>query len=201
MGEFREQQAADLRATITECAKCPIHRKKVLFEGSPPCEVVYVAEAPGRSELPTGRPLIGRSGQFFRQHLLDHMPEHTHILTNVISCFPAKKGTVEFRPPSKKEKENCLPFLEQLIDLAVPRLLVGLGAVASSVLKRMDLDIPIVELTHPSAHLRAGGVRSPKYFADFNTLQRQLSIHLSGVDPDESLFTIDPQTIERHVTK
>lgn len=41
--------------------------KAVVGEGSPDAEILFVGEAPGRKEAESGRPFVGKAGQWLRR--------------------------------------------------------------------------------------------------------------------------------------
>jgi uracil-DNA glycosylase len=56
-----------------DCTRCPLHTVRsnvVLARGSIPCDILFVGEAPGRSEDALGKPFVGPAGI-----LLDEMIE------------------------------------------------------------------------------------------------------------------------------
>jgi DNA polymerase len=90
--------------------------------------VMLIGEAPGRDEDRIGRPFVGRAGQ-----LLDRMLASIGLdrarnayITNVINWRPPNN-----RDPSPEEAALCLPFLRRHIELAQPKLMILLGAVAA----------------------------------------------------------------------
>jgi DNA polymerase len=90
--------------------------------------VMLIGEAPGRDEDRVGRPFVGRAGQLLDRMLasigLDR--QRNAYITNVINWRPPNN-----RAPSPEEAALCLPFLRRHIELAEPRLIILLGAVAA----------------------------------------------------------------------
>jgi uracil-DNA glycosylase family 4 len=130
---------AELRAaveTFDGCALKATARNTAFADGAFDAPVLLLGEAPGKEEDEQGKPFVGRSGQ-----LLDRMLAHIGLsrATNVLIS-----NTIYWRPPGNRDPTQgeivaCLPFVERLIQLANPRLLLLTGkAAAHTVLKRED---------------------------------------------------------------
>ena len=106
--------------------------------GSIYSDLIFVAEAPGRLGAGrTGVPFRGdRSGDNF-ELLLDHvgLKRKDIFITNVVLCNPLKSGNN--RRPTTKEIENCSSFLQDLIDLIVPKVISTLGGVGLEAINRI----------------------------------------------------------------
>ena len=100
----------------------------VFADGVPGAGIMFIGEGPGREEDEKGLPFVGRAGQ-----LLDRMLAAIGLdrrtgayITNVINWRAPGN-----RDPTPEEAAMCLPFLRRHIELAKPRLIVLLGAVAA----------------------------------------------------------------------
>ena len=106
--------------------------------GSIYSDLIFVAEAPGRLGAGrTGVPFRGdRSGDNF-ELLLDHvgLKRKDIFITNAVLCNPLKSGNN--RRPTTKEIENCSSFLQDLIDLMVPKVISSLGGVGLEAINRI----------------------------------------------------------------
>lgn len=106
--------------------------------GSIYSDLIFVAEAPGRLGAGrTGVPFRGdRSGDNF-ELLLDHvgLKRKDIFITNAVLCNPLKSGNN--RRPITKEIENCSFFLQDLIDLIVPKVISTLGGVGLEAINRI----------------------------------------------------------------
>jgi DNA polymerase len=120
----------DLRAAMEGFEGCALKRtaSNTVFADGVPGHVMFIGEAPGRDEDRIGKPFVGRAGQ-----LLDKMMasiglarDSNAYITNVINWRPPGN-----RDPSPEEAAQCLPFLRRHIELARPRLIILLGAVAT----------------------------------------------------------------------
>lgn len=130
---------AALRRAVEQFEGCALKataRNTVFSDGVDDAPVLLIGEAPGKDEDEKGKPFVGRSGQ-----LLDRMlaqiglsRQHNVLISNTIYWRPPGN-----RDPTPGEIVACLPFVERLIALARPKLLILAGkAAAHTVLKRED---------------------------------------------------------------
>jgi len=130
---------AELRATVDKFEGCALKataRNTVFSDGVDDAPVLILGEAPGKDEDEQGKPFIGRYGQ-----LLDRMlaPIGLDRASNILIS-----NTVYWRPPGNRDPTQgetvaCLPFVERLIELVQPKLLILTGkAAAHTVLRRED---------------------------------------------------------------
>jgi uracil-DNA glycosylase len=164
---------AELRGAVERfdgCALKATARNTVFSDGADDAQVLLIGEAPGKDEDEQGKPFVGRSGQ-----LLDRMLGQIGLdrRSNILIS-----NTIYWRPPGNRdptlgEVVACLPFVERLIEITRPKLLILTGkAAANTVLKREDgvmklrgrrlnynregLDVPVnaMVMLHPAYLLR-----------------------------------------------
>jgi uracil-DNA glycosylase len=122
---------AELKSALETFDGCLLKRgatNTVFADGVAYSPVMLIGEAPGRDEDRVGKPFVGRAGQ-----LLDKMLASIGLdrgknayITNVINWRPPDN-----REPSPEEAAACLPFLRRHIELANPKIIILLGAVAA----------------------------------------------------------------------
>lgn len=133
------QTIAELRAAVDKFEGCALKktaRNTVFSDGVDDAEVLLIGEAPGKDEDEQGKPFIGRSGK-----LLDRMLTQIGLdrRSNLLIS-----NTIFWRPPGNRDPTQgeivaCLPFVERLIELARPKLLILTGkAAAQTVLRREE---------------------------------------------------------------
>lgn len=130
---------AGLRAAVDKfdgCALKATARNTVFADGVDDAPVLVLGEAPGKDEDEQAKPFVGRSGQLLDKMLgsigLDR--RHNVLISNTIYWRPPGN-----RDPTQGETVACLPFVERLIELSQPQLLVLTGkAAAHTVLRRED---------------------------------------------------------------
>jgi DNA polymerase len=124
------------------CRLCPgmVGQNAILSSGngSLDSKILFLAEAPGRFGAGrTGIPFSGdRSGENFEtllQHI--HLSRKDTFITNAVLCTPLKDGNN--RRPIAQEIKNCSPFLEKILNLIAPELVVTLGRVGLESINRL----------------------------------------------------------------
>lgn len=123
---------AKLNKEIRKCRKCSLWRartKAVPGEGPINSRIMIIGQAPGAEEDKTGRPFVGRAGQFLNQLLkIANLKREKVFMTSPIKCFPPKN-----RKPKKEEIVACFPWLKKQIEIINPQKFILLGEVAFSV--------------------------------------------------------------------
>ena len=127
---------AELRAAVAAFEGCGLKataRTTVFGDGMEGADVLLIGEGPGREEDEQGKPFVGRSGQ-----LLDRMLASIGLgrtanvfISNVVYWRPPGN-----RPATQGELAACLPFVDRLIALTNPKLLVLAGGVAAQTVLR-----------------------------------------------------------------
>jgi len=120
----------ELRRILLAFDGCALKRTAtnlVFTDGNPQAPMLFVGEAPGAEEDRQGLPFVGPSGR-----LLDKMLESIGLDRSRVLI----SNTVFWRPPGNRtptsqETAVCMPFLERLIELVDPRILVALGGPAA----------------------------------------------------------------------
>jgi uracil-DNA glycosylase family 4 len=132
----KETRFRDLCESIKYCSLCPRlqNRNKVLSEanGNLWSKVLFIAEAPGRLGADrTGIPLFGdKTGEIFSALLGNIGWKREDIfITNALLCNPRNENGTNGTPKSK-EIANCAPYLEMVIELVQPEVIVTLGIIA-----------------------------------------------------------------------
>ena len=110
-----------------DCTKCPnlvkVRQNIVFGNGPVPCDVMYIARNPGRTEDRYGKPLIGTAGNMASDLLaMAGMQRETVFLTNTVKCY-----TPSDRPPYESEIESCREYLEEEILEVKPKVIIATG--------------------------------------------------------------------------
>lgn len=129
---MKKEKLEKSNQTIINCKKCPLWKKRknaVPGEGPANAKIMIIGQAPGIEEDKTGRPFVGRAGQFLNKLLkIAKIKREKVFITSPIKCFPPKN-----RKPKKEEIEACLPWLKKQIEIINPQKFILLGEVAFSV--------------------------------------------------------------------
>lgn len=176
-----------LREEYSTCRKCSLceGRTQVVFgSGSKRADVLFIGEAPGKTEDERGVPFCGMSGKILDELLGTIGLEREDIfITNTVLCRPPGN-----RNPKTEEIEACRGRLDLLIGVMKPRVIVTIGNFATKRIlgktgittirgEKFDLTIGgesvvVVPVVHPAALLYSG--RNPEVFAkmkdDFATI-------------------------------
>ena len=109
---------------------CETRINAVPGKGNFDADVIFVGEAPGRSEDARWEPFVGAAGK-----RLDSILEDTGInrndvyITNIVKCRPPNN-----RIPSKEEEMACINFITQEIEIVNPKIICVMGNTAYSTL-------------------------------------------------------------------
>ncbi|MFQ5765881.1 MAG: uracil-DNA glycosylase family protein [Rhodospirillales bacterium] len=109
------------------CALKKTATNLVFTDGNPEAPILFVGEAPGAEEDRQGLPFVGPSGKLLDRMLASIGLDRTGVLIS---------NTVFWRPPGNRtptaqETAVCMPFVERLIELVDPGVLVALGGPAA----------------------------------------------------------------------
>ena len=127
-GEAKDIDA--LREALEGFDGCPLKKTAmnlVFGDGNPEAKVVLIGEAPGADEDRQGLPFVGASG-----HLLDKMLGSIGLDRSQVFI----SNTVFWRPPGNRTPNSgeiavCLPFVERIIELIDPAVLITIGGPAT----------------------------------------------------------------------
>lgn len=153
----------------------------VFGSGNPDADIVFVGEAPGKSEDLKGEPFVGAAGKFLDEMLQSVNLQRGDIyITNIVKYRPP-----ENRDPSPEEKKAFLPYLQAQLEVIQPKVLITLGRHSTNSFlpdlqiskehgnpQRVKLafrddrtdptqvyEVVILPLFHPAAALYNGGLR------------------------------------------
>ena len=169
-------------AACRNCSLCETRHHVVFGEGLPTADVMFIGEGPGEQEDLTGRPFVGRAGQFLDEMLsIIDLDRSRYFIGNMVKCRPPQN-----RDPLNTEIEACIGYLRKQVDLIRPKIIVCLGRIAATRLIREDFKITrehgqwfekagvhMMAMYHPSALLRDPRKR-PEAFEDLKKLQAKI---------------------------
>src|SRR3989344_1512783 len=139
----------------------------VFGDGSAEAELVFIGEAPGKSEDEQGLPFVGAAGRFLNEMLaMIGLKRGDVYITNIVKYRPPGN-----RDPYPDEKTAFLPFLRAQLEVIKPKIVVTLGR------HSMECFLPGLQISkchgqpkryqgqvylplfHPAAALYNGGMR------------------------------------------
>ena len=148
------------------CSLCPNYRRPVPSSGPTPCRVMFLGEAPGRSEDETGEPFCGKTGIELNQTYLPilGLPRSEVYVANAVQCSER-----DYSNPTAAAAWSCAGMhLAPLLEKVKPEILVPMGQVACSLFPEINLNLDhglpcvgkwgawkgcVVPMYHPSAGL------------------------------------------------
>ncbi|MGF1474034.1 MAG: uracil-DNA glycosylase family protein [Geminicoccaceae bacterium] len=124
------RSVAELREALVSFEGCALKKTAMNLcfgDGNPDANVMFIGEAPGSEEDRQGVPFVGPSGRLL-DRMLDAagMPRSSIFITNVVFWRPPGN-----RSPTADELAVCQPFIDRLITLVAPRILVAVGGIAA----------------------------------------------------------------------
>lgn len=114
----------------------------VISRGNPQAKLLIIGEAPGPEENIKGKPFVGRAGQLLDKILqaADFDPERDVFITNSVFRLPPGEDGRVFRKPTDKEIEYYRPYVNEIIRLADPLIMLLTGNVAcQSILEKTGI--------------------------------------------------------------
>ena len=180
----KKQQLNSIAREIEACALCKQHAsgKPVPGEGNENALIVFIGEAPGKTEAKTGRPFVGRSGKLLRNMITTmlHLNEKDVYITSPVKYLP-DSGT-----PDTATILHGKTHLEKQLGIINPKIIVIMGATAAKALvteriqiakdhgKTIEKNGKLYFLTvHPAAAIRFSKYKSI-IENDFKKLQNLL---------------------------
>jgi DNA polymerase len=96
--------------------------------GNKNAEIIFIGEAPGRSEDLRGEPFVGAAGKKLSEMLEKAgLSRESVYITNVVKCRPPNN-----RVPTDLERNACMEYLNNEIKLINPKIICIMGNTASS---------------------------------------------------------------------
>ena len=127
--EDKEKLLTEIAREVNTCEKCALAKtrlKAVPGYGSLEAKLMFIGEAPGRTEDEQGLPFVGQAGKVLDKALAANgLSRGTCFIANVAKCRPPKN-----RVPAPEEVACCLPYLTIQIKILEPKCIVLLGATA-----------------------------------------------------------------------
>ncbi len=167
----KDDSLIKLRDRIQSDSSLPLREgahHMVFGEGNPNTEVIFIGEAPGKTEDLTGKPFSGAAGKLLDKLLTSiNLSRNECYITNVVKFRPPGNRT-----PTPEEIEIYSVFLKEQIEIIHPKLIVTLGRVplslflqnvkisqAQGILQQINYmgnKINLLPMYHPAAALRNG---------------------------------------------
>jgi DNA polymerase len=162
---------------IKDCTSCQLHKHRrnvVLGRGSLPADVLYIGEAPGKSEDLLGEAFVGPSGVLLDSLMKDATKETSlpaipgFYIVNTVLCRPTDEWQGDNRAPSPLEVCQCTRNVMAIVAQVKPKLIICVGKIAEKYYKK---EFGLTHsIQHPAYILRVGGKNTPQYKHNFRLL-------------------------------
>jgi uracil-DNA glycosylase family 4 len=171
-----------LESVLEELKTKPLYSEAKSFvpgEGNPDAQIMFIGEAPGKSENEQGKPFVGAAGKFLGEMLESiGLSRDDVFITNIVKQRPPNN-----RDPLPEEIAAHWPLLEKQIEIINPKIIVMLGRhsmgrllpdqgtisqIHGKPFRRKDGRV-YLPLYHPAAALYNGGLRAT-LIADFSKI-------------------------------
>ena len=123
------QKLETIKQNVIKCTNCDLSQTRtnsVPGKGNFHANVVFVGEAPGKSEDKQGEPFIGVAGKKLSTALEEAGISRDDVyITNIVKCRPPKN-----RVPTTIERQTCQEYLEDEIAIIKPKIICILGNTA-----------------------------------------------------------------------
>jgi DNA polymerase len=146
-GDNRTELLRQIRDEVWNFKGSPLYEERVrnrvypvIGEGNHDAKVMFIGEAPGRTEAATGRPFAGAAGKILDELLASiGIPRADVYITNVVKDRPPQN-----RDPLPEEIALYAPFLDRQIEIIQPKIIVLLGRHSmAAILEKFGLDAMI----------------------------------------------------------
>lgn len=119
------------------CALKKTATNLVFGDGNPEADILFIGEAPGAEEDRQGIPFVGASGQLLDRMLASiGLDRSRYFISNTVFWRPPGN-----RNPTTGEMAICMPFVERLIELVDPKMVVAIGGPAASSLLAQNVSV------------------------------------------------------------
>lgn len=131
--EEKEARLKVVRDGVVNFTASPLYQHRtqnrffpVLGTGNPDAKIMFVGEAPGKTESQTGKPFIGPSGQVLDDLLASiNLRREDVYITNLLKDIPPGK-----EDPTPEQVAAYATFLDQELDIIQPEVIALLGTYA-----------------------------------------------------------------------
>lgn len=181
----------DLAAAISGFEGCPLKagsQNTVVFDGVAGADIMVIGEGPGAEEDRTGKPFVGKAGQLLDRMLaaINLSRETNTLITNVNYWRPPNN-----RNPEPDELKVCRPFVDRMVEITAPKLIIAAGAVPAKALLGVSIGImklrgtehvfqtpggaeaPLFPILHPAFLLRRPQEKS-RAWRDLQMIERRM---------------------------
>jgi uracil-DNA glycosylase family 4 len=139
----KEAELKALRLELVGATESPLYSYRVenrlfpvLGAGHPDANLLFIGQSPGKDEAATGTPFVGPSGDVFDQMLagIGLKRASVYVTNLLLDTMPHK------RDPLPEEIAFYAPFIDRIIDIIQPAVIIPMGGWATTyLLKKLNL--------------------------------------------------------------
>lgn len=187
--EKKQQALSKLKEKMAADDSLPLQNKasKLVFgEGNADADIIFIGEGPGYWEDQKGKPFVGNAGSFLNYLLSSiKLSREVVFITNIVHYRPPGN-----RDPEPKEIAAFKPYLDKIIEIINPKIIVTLGRFSMAkfipgvIISHIhgkpckvfvnEKSIVVVPMYHPAAGLRRTEVKL-KTIDDFKIIPSLLN--------------------------
>jgi DNA polymerase len=118
-----------IKSQVISCTKCSLSKSRINAvpgKGNPKADLLFIGEAPGKSEDLKGEPFVGAAGKLLSEALdFAGLPRDEVYITNIVKCRPPNN-----RVPFEEERNSCAEYLMQELEIIKPKIICIMGNTA-----------------------------------------------------------------------
>ena len=161
--DARREALKKIKDEVLALAESPLYEYRiqnhyfpVIGEGSHYAKLMFVGEAPGRTEAQTGRPFVGAAGRVLEELLETVSMDRKEVyIANILKDRPP-----ENRDPLPEEIAVYGPFLDRQIDIIQPSVIATLGRYSLGyIMRKFELELYIQPIS--SMHGKSFAAKAP----------------------------------------
>lgn len=131
---------SEIKKNLLEFEDCPLSKtatNTVFGTGNEEADVLMIGEAPGAEEDLQGEPFVGRSGKLLTKALesIGIFRENIFITNSIFWRPPGNRN------PTEAEVLMCKPFVNSIIRIVNPKIILAIGKIAANFLLEEDVAI------------------------------------------------------------
>lgn len=134
----KQEKLEKIAKEIEKCRECKKNKSGMAVpgEGNADAQVMFVGEAPGRTEAATGRPFIGRSGKLLRKMINEvGLLEENVFITSPVKYLP------DYITPKPSDVEHGKIHFDKQVEIINPKIIVLLGRVAALAVLKQNISV------------------------------------------------------------
>jgi DNA polymerase len=130
------QFCAAFESGCSRCTLSNLRSKPIIYRGNPESDILLIGESPGQEEEKQKVPFCGPAGILLNKIMkaIGLNTETDMCITNSTFCRPAntRHYPKQNYTPKKEQLVQCWPFVERIVDILEPPVIIACGRTALS---------------------------------------------------------------------